>query len=134
MAQRKRGGQEPSSAPKAVGALEPGVRRNHAEQAMVFAERAGGEEQRVGWTARAAVAKKYAPQAIDLHRQAGHVLHVANPGAVGGIECRDQPAAEVADEQVAGKALEGLRRHRDPPRRVEIKDVGSAEQQVSLRI
>src|SRR4029450_12868398 len=56
------------------------------------------------------------------------------PAVLAGPERVDPAVAEVPDEQVAAELAEGRRRHRHPPRGVEIAECRDASHEVAVEV
>src|SRR5881398_1059070 len=91
---------------------------DRAEEPVLLAIDAGGEEKRVGGAAVAAVAEAQAPQAFNLDRRAAFALQLAAKSSRR-RESVDATIAEVPDQDVVVEVAKAGRREGQPPRRVE---------------
>src|SRR5262249_27712539 len=110
--------------------------RNLAEQPVHLVVRAGGEVEIVRVTRPRAVPEADAPEAVDRDRLAVRSLELAFelPLPVRlRLEGGDPAVAEVADEEVAARLAEVVRRHRQPPRRVQMPVLRDARDQGAAR-
>lgn len=85
------------------------------KEAIGFVVQPGGEEEGVGWTGVATVAKAQPPEAIIHDGVAVLVAQLAQEGAGGGVESVDAAIAKVADEQRVAELAEIGRRQRQSP-------------------
>src|SRR3982074_2925727 len=90
----------------AVAAIDARGGRQAAEEAVLFAVDAGGEEEGVVAAGRAVVAEGECPEAFDLDRVGVLVAKEAVEFAAPGIEGGDAAGAEVADKDVAAEIAE----------------------------
>src|SRR5947207_7990782 len=111
--------------------------RDRPEEPVRLVVRACGEEQRVRVAVRAGVPELERPQAVDHELSAcGGVPQRAAMLEAGGslLVGVDLSVAEVADEQVAGKAIERSGGHCEPPRSVELTVLRDARKQVAVEV
>src|SRR6476620_11330452 len=110
---------------------------DRAEEPVGLVVDAGGEVQRVRIAVRAGVAELECPEPVDRElpvlcgAERAAVLEAAVPHLRVGV---DLPVAEVADQQVAAKAAERLRRLREPPRGVELPVLGYPTQELPVEV
>src|SRR5438874_1235917 len=91
---------------------------DRAEEPVLLAIDAGGEEKRVGGAAIAAIAEAQAPQAFNLDRRAAFALQLAAKSSRRRVAV-DTTIAEVPDQDVVVEVAKAGRREGQPPRRVE---------------
>src|SRR5262249_22237852 len=92
------------------------ARRQRAEQSVIFVLDASGEEQHVGRTGIESIAEVQTPQAGNRYRLSVRAVHQELEIAGLGVEGRDLPTAELADQQTIAHLAEVTRRLHYTPR------------------